>query len=634
MKIAYQDIVEHIDIKPPISEISEYLFQLGHEHEIENEIFDIEFTPNRGDCLSVKGLLRDLSLFYDVNFNREIFKEEIEDLSLNFKNKISIACPKISFLQVEIESDIAPYKSYLKDYFNNLSVNTNNFFTDISNYISYELGQPTHCYDASKIDGEISINLIDGNTSFKTLFDTEVQLKDKNLVFLMDKEIINLAGVIGGKSTSCSDKTRSVIIECAYFNPEYIIGKSVKYDIKSDAAHKFERGSDPMCHEMVLRRFLKIIEDHATIQKVRIFQEDYCELKKIFIPFDKKTINKIIGTQIDEYILNNYLSKLGFKIVNKTIEVPSYRSDIKTQNDIAEEIARSIGYDNILSNPIDIPLTNSSDLNKIEAALKNILIDNGFYEVINNPFVSNEDNLSLKVDNPLDSNKIFLRTNLRQSLIDNLMYNERRQKESIKLFEISNVYSTKNLNNKKRIIGIIASGKVGKNFIDFSKEINTDYMKFIFNNLVLNNIKFEDISRDSLKTRLKNRIMYIEIDLEDIDPKILNYKPLNKAAKDFTKYVPISDFPSSSRDLSFLIEDYSKVKILEKSMLNFKHELLKETFVFDYYKNDKMQQVKIAFRFIFQSNTRTITDKDVNEIMRDIISSSTKIPSISIPGIK
>ena len=136
MKIAYKHLLENITENPSIKEISDRLFQLGHEHEIEENIFNMEFTPNRGDCLSINGLLRDLSVFYEVTPNNEIYTDDIKSLDINFVNNSPEACPSISFLKINIQGEISAYKGIFQDYFDDLDVNKNNFFTDISNYIS------------------------------------------------------------------------------------------------------------------------------------------------------------------------------------------------------------------------------------------------------------------------------------------------------------------------------------------------------------------------------------------------------------------------------------------------------------------------------------------------------------------
>ena len=155
MKFIYKDLLNFLSEKPSIKNLSERLFQLGHEHEINGEVFAMEFTPNRGDCLSLIGLSRDLNVFFGNAQPYKIFQGDIEELNLDFKNLSPEVCPKISFLEIEIEGNTNEYKPYLENYFSLLGNNKVNFFTDISNYISYELGQPTHCFDSSTINNQL-----------------------------------------------------------------------------------------------------------------------------------------------------------------------------------------------------------------------------------------------------------------------------------------------------------------------------------------------------------------------------------------------------------------------------------------------------------------------------------------------
>lgn len=642
MKIAYQHLIKFIPSRPSIENISEKFFQLGHEHEIQNNIFDMELTPNRGDCLSINGLLRDLSVFYEVAPNNEIYTDDIKSLDINFVNNCPEACPSISFLKINIQGEISAYKGIFQDYFDDLDVNKNNFFTDISNYISYETGQPTHCYDAEKVTSLISLETTVEEYEFKTLLDKTVKLEDENLVFVQNDEVINLAGVMGGRSTACSKDTKSVIVECAYFNPENVIGQSIKYDIKSDAAHKFERGVDPLCHEKVLRRFLKIVDEHATIKNIEIFKRDYISHNSTEIPFSIERINNILGLSYNSEELQDYCTKLGFNIDNNKIVAPSYRSDIKNENDIAEEVARVIGYDNIPTQPIKIPKlsnTPAKNLELLEQNIKSLLISEGFFEVINDPFVNHETNNSIKLDNPLDSRRRNLRINLEKSLIDNLLYNERRQQDSIKLFEITDVYylEKKQLKNKRKL-GIICSGRVGKNYLDFSRKIDNKYLTNILEKFS-KKISYNPylINRDELETKLNNKIIYLEIDLnelENYDLETLNKEKLILNKNNFKKYIPISSFPSSVRDLSFAVGDKEKYLDLQNLLLDYKDVLIKEIFIFDFYHNENKDEIKIGFRFVFQSNSSTITETDVNNIMNEIIEKALSIPSVEIPGLK
>ena len=634
MKIAYSHLVQHIEENPSIEQISDSLFQLGHEHEIDGGIFDMEFTPNRGDCLSINGLLRDLAVFYTVDLHQEVFTEKLNELLIDFENLSESICPQISFLKLEIDEVPEIYKDSLDDYFVDLSLNKNNFFTDVSNYLSYETGQPTHCYDANTIKGKLLFHEIEKNEEFETLLDKKIALTGKNAVFSLNSEVINLAGVVGGKSTSCSVNTKTVIIECAFFQPEAIIGKSVKYDIQSEASHKFERGVDPDCHDMALRRFIKLVSQHANIKDMSIISYKSKNNPIHQISVNAKKINQIIGINISEKEYLDYLSKLGFVVEEGFIKVPSFRSDIKTQNDLAEEVARVIGYDNIAVSEINIPKNEKASHKAIENKLRFFLLDHGFYEVINSPFINLSTEESIKVDNPLDSNREYLRTNITNSLVDNLLFNERRQKDSIKLFEISDVYSSSNGINKKRNLSIIASGRVGLNYEDFSKKINKKYLTTLFQEILPNEVfDFKIVSRDLLDTKIKNEIVTLEVDIDKFSSDILSYNEVSKSPEGFVQFNPISDLPSSSKDISYSIKDFSKTKELQDLLLNYQSEIIKNVYIFDYFKNEKQEEIKIGFRFVFQSKKTTLNSTEIELVYNDIVSQSLRIEGISVPGM-
>tara|TARA_B100000886_G_scaffold148536_1_gene100987 strand:+ start:1424 stop:3334 length:1911 start_codon:yes stop_codon:yes gene_type:complete len=636
MRIAYSHLVDRIKENPSINEISDSLLQLGHEHEIEGTLFDIEFTPNRGDCLSVNGLLRDLSVFYTIEKNQEIYSGEIEELQLDFENLSPDVCPKITFLKLEIDKNPNKYTEYLENYFKGLNLNKNNFFTDISNYLSYETGQPTHCYDSSKINGNLVFNELDTNEEFETLLDKKINLTEKNSVFLLNNEVINLAGVVGGKNTSCSSETMSVLVECAFFKPEAIMGKSLKYDIQSEASHKFERYVDPNCHDMVIRRFIKIVSDHTSIKNISICSYEFEQNEIYKIPVNVNKINKILGININKDQYLNYLTKLGFDISEDQIAIPTFRSDINNQNDLAEEIARIIGYDNISTDELTIPKAQISNKSDIENKLRFFLLDQGFYEVINSPFVNKSSDNSIKIDNPLDSNKEYMRTNIVDSLLENLTFNERRQKDSIKLFEISDIYTKKENEIKKtRMLGIIASGRAGHNHEEFSKNINIKYLTDKFNGELPNeDFNFKVLKRENLNTKIKNEIVISEVNIDSFSLEMLNYNNNSKPPKNFNQYFPISDLPFSKRDLSFSVKDYSSCEVLKEYIMGFEDKLLKEVFIFDYFYNEKNAEIKIGFRFVFQSVDSTITETQVNNIIGVIIKHTENIKGVTIPGLK
>ncbi len=629
MKLNYKDLINLFTEKPSKELLSQKLFQLGHEHEIQGDIFDMELTPNRGDCLSLIGLARDLAVFFGNTNSFNLFEGDIEPLEIQFENLSPKDCPKISFLEIEIEENKVEYKSYLENYFNSLGLNKTNFFTDISNYVSYELGQPTHCFDRETIKHKLIFENKECKGNFKTLLNSEVQLKDRNCVFSVDGEIISLAGVMGGASTACSTETKKVLVECAYFNPESIIGKSIKYNLVSDAAHKFERGVDIESQEMVLRRFAKIVQDHTKIKSIKLKSFSKYSRSNSSMPIDVKKINQILGTSIDTAEYLKYLDDLGFQISSE-IKVPSYRHDIETSNDLAEEIARVIGYNNIKSAPINLKKTDLNDNERVEK-IESLLISNGFSEVINFPFTSSKQKESIRIDNPLDSNRSNLRVSLKDSLVENLLYNERRQKDSIKLFEISDVYTKGSKIRQQKKLGLIISGRIGNNYNDFSRKLDREYLNNLLNKEHAKDII--EISRDVLDTKKKNKIFYAEIPLENMSATFFSELNAQQKSINFKNYEPISEYPSSTRDFSFLINDLNAVSEVIDILGKITDEIIKSSFLFDYYKDDENKIIKLGYRFVFQSHHKTLSDIEINKKVNKILRPILAIEGVSIPGM-
>lgn len=633
MRISLNHLKKYI-LDTEIEDISNILIQLGHEHEIlDKKIFDIEFTPNRGDCLSVYGLSRDLKNHLNFVSDIDIYDKNIEELNINFLNKNPIDCSNISFLEIHIDGKKDTYSDYLESYFNDLKINKVNFFTDISNYLNYEIGHPTHCYDLSKISGEISFEKLHNDTSFKTIHGKFIDLQKNDNVFICNGNVIALAGIMGGYSTACDENTRSVLVECAYFNPESISGKATKYKLSSDAAYKFERGVDPLSNNDVLRRYIKIVEDHANIKSLKIKHYNFNKFLKVYLENDHERINTILGTNIERKVHNKILHNLGFDIELNKIGIPSYRTDIKNINDIAEEIARIVGYNNIKPMPIKVNSKKESNINSFFLQnIKSYFIKNNFYEVINNPFSSHGHENSIKVDNPLDSNYRFLRTNLKESLIKNLKYNLNRQHESIKLFEISNVYQNDAASRK---IGLICSGRNAMDYENFSKNISINEVAKIlspFENYA--SIEIEKIEYSSIDVKGKGSAFYCEIELtkpiiEFFEENEIAIKPIDF----FPLYKKVSDFPSSYRDISFAATTEESLNRLIGLIESFELNFLKEKFIFDYYVDSKNKIIKIGYRFIFQSLNKTLNDDEIDKEINKIAEKTLQINDISIPGM-
>lgn len=635
MRIFYPHLQEYFVDKISIDDFSNRLIQLGHENDVSNDFIDIEFTPNRGDALSLRGLSRDLGIFFKRKNPCRAFDGPMKDFSFNFGNNAKYECPYISFLYLEVEDINHSYKDYLESYFLELNINKKNFFTDISNYLLYKEGQPTHCYEYNSVSGGITLEKSNKEEILKTIVNQDIKIDDGDLVFKSNGEIINLSGIMGGKNSACSKETKKVLIECAYFVPEAIIGKATKYNLNSDASYRFERGVDPICHEKTLRQFIQIVDDHAEIKEIGINSYNLKEFKNTKIEKNIEKVEKILGINIDENFFDSTLEKLGFS-VDKMITVPSYRNDVISNNDIAEEFARVIGYDKIPQKKFSANHDKKEKVIKKEDFIESFLVKKGFSEVINQPFSISSSKTSIQVNNPLDSNKKSLRTSLLESLLINLDYNLKRQKEFIKLFEISNIYEKKDSDIlEKKMIGIMAAGRVGKNFRDFNKKIDKPYFEGILNDIFHDNIcdRIIEIDGDKIEAKFKDKIFFFESELSNLrvnTPEILLKKKM--LDEPTTSYEKISEFPLMNRDISFLLKEKSKIVELEKFIHNLNFEELKEAFSFDYFQDTRNDKVKVAFRFVFQSEKKTLEDHEIDKRIKYIVESTIKIGGIEVPG--
>ena len=644
MKIVYSHLLNLLEQQPNLKELSDLLFQLGHEHEIDGEVLDMEITPNRGDCLSLKGLARDLNYFYQT---KELPKSDmtLPALELQFDTKALDVCPNISFMQIEIEQVPTKYEPYLEAYFADLGINKNNFFTDISNYLAYESGQPTHCFDQSTMEGYFSLEKKELKTKFKTLLGSEIELTDDNLVFSLDDEVISLAGTMGGASTACSTNTTNALVECAYFKPEEILGKARKYNLSSEAAYKFERGVDYLCQEDVLRRFLQIVCDHTNVKSVSIYSE---QSKKALteVVYDSSKLNSVIGIDITEQEQLSYLSALGFQ-AGKNMTVPPHRSDVDQLNDLAEEVTRMIGYNNIPSKVLALPVRAKKQQRSFEELVGNYLINQGCFEVINNPFTDFVSKEAIAVDNPLDKQRGMLRTCLMNSIRANIAYNQNRQKDSIKFFEFSDIYK---ISGSERRFALAVSGRINKNAAEFNAQLDYAYLKGLVNSICNDILKvqatyklsdqsgydfYESLSLNGIKLGGLGKISKDTIDSKVKTPVFACELTIDNLAVPDNQFTSISDFPASYRDLSFSLSDLAKVGILTELVNDVTNgnDLLTESFIFDFFQNKKLNLLKLGFRFKFQAEDKSLTDEEIDQIMDKLISKSLTLDGISIEGL-
>jgi phenylalanyl-tRNA synthetase beta chain len=364
------------------------------------------------------------------------------------------------------------------------------------------------------------------------------------------------------------------------------------------------------------------------------------------VPFDSAKLNAVVGINFTEQEQLGYLSALGFQS-GKNITVPAHRSDVDQLNDLAEEVTRMIGYNNIPSQVLALPVMAKKHKRSFEELVGNYLVNQGCFEVINNPFTDFEGKEAIAVDNPLDKQRAILRTCLMNSIRTNIAYNQNRQKDSIKFFEFSDIYKT---SGSERRFALAITGRVDKNAAEFNAQLDYAYLKGLVNSicsdilkvqptyeltnkkgydfyesLSLNGVKLGGlgkVSKDTINSKVKTPVFACELTIDNL------VVPDNQ-------FTSISDFPASLRDLSFTLTDLDKVGALTKLIDDTTNgnDLLTESFIFDFFNNKKLNLLKLGFRFKFQAEDKSLTDEEIDQIMGKLISDSLALDGISIEGL-
>lgn len=633
---------------------------------LDDSIIEIENSAliHRPDLFSHLGFAREIAALTNSKLKIENEKLKIKNsgnVSLQIKVKDFQLCPR--YMAVVIDGiKIEPSPSWLQNRLRNLGIRPINNVVDITNYVMLEIGQPLHAFDLARITPKLDkpatiiIRRAEEGERLLSLDGIERKLDSDILVIADIKKPIALAGIIGGENSGINEKTKTIVIESANFNPTVIRKGARKLGLRTEASLRFEKGLPLVFTEEGILRAIELIQKIAggkVVSKIYDLKDKKTERllkrpKKITLKVQK--IFDLIGEKINLLQIKKYLTALGFSLKksNKVLHliVPPYRNDIEYPEDIIEEIARIYGYQKIKPKPIEgkFAIVFENPILKLERNLKNILIGLGFDEVYNYSFYGENlinllklnKNEHLEIINPLNLEQRFLRISLLPKLLENTLKNINLF-DNFRIFEIGKVY--KNLNNnltqeEKYLSGLILEKnkqifylvkgiietileKTGfekdQIFYRLSKNINYQYINHL-TEIVVNEkiIGFFGEINDSLKNNLKisNEIGVFEINLEIL-------KEFKIPSKIFKK---ISSYPPILRDLAFLVPKNVVFNKIFQIIKNF-HPLIYSVEPFDVFESEKLgENVRnIAFHLIFQSFERTLTSEEVDKIINDLV---------------
>ncbi|MFZ9469966.1 MAG: phenylalanine--tRNA ligase subunit beta, partial [Rickettsiales bacterium] len=452
-------------------------------------IIEINVTPNRGDCLGVYGIARDLACAGLGTLKSPEATQIISNFAFAFsvKNIQPDSCPAIFYRQIRNLKNCQSPK-WLQEKLESAGINSISAIVDITNYIMHLYNRPLHAYDASKISRDIAIDFAKDNEVFQSLKKSSHQLNSKILTIRNNDNPIAIAGVIGSENSSCDLGTTEILLESAYFSKEVVAFSGRNLNILSDSRHRFERGIDPNSCQQAIEHACKLILEICGGEFSEIFAHKQ-EFPAKIIDFDFNKFKQIIGYDIDQNIADKILENLGFqKIEPSKIKVPSHRHDIFNSEDLVEEILRIHGYNFIAKE--NLPSLNLNAKNNFDHLhkIRILLANSQLTETISWSFVDSkiqqhfgELSANLFLKNPISAELNYLRSNLIIGLINSYKKNYLRNFVDLSLFEIGNVFS---LNTTQRTM--ISGLRAGKNKIQDHYQDRRDFDFFDVKNDFIN----------------------------------------------------------------------------------------------------------------------------------------------------
>ena len=636
-----------------------------------SNVIELSITPNRPDCLGIRGIARDLAAsgfgkLKEYKFSK-VKKSGKQNLKVKIEKSKNQACTIFgSCLIRNIKNQESP--DWLKKRILSLGLRPISAVVDVTNYVMFDLNRPLHAYDVDKIDKGIIVRNSKKGENFKALDHKDYTLDNGMCVISDHKGVLGLGGIIGGTRSGTELDTKNILLESAYFDPEITRKTAKKLDLNSDAKFRFERGIDPNSISIGLEKASEMIVKicGGEISNLDTQSTKKPEIKKI--SFDPNLASKTIGIQIRTNEIIKILQDLGFKVKKKSttlnVEIPSWRPDIFGQIDLVEEIIRIKGFDKIQSIEPDkkrLKPTLNFFQRHFHLAQRSVA-SKGYLEIItwsftdekiNNKFRENTD--EVKIVNPISSDLNVLRSSLYPNLIYYLEKNINRGFGDQSLFEIGPCFTGKKPGEQRTVICGVRKEQIDEeNNLRKENYFNVyDIKKDAVQTLVELGIDIKETTVDintpsyyhpgisgSIITKSTQQILAY---FGEIHPKIIGkaygfeiflenlvkYKKQNKKEK---PSIIFSDYQKSDRDFAFLVEKDFKAQELIDIISNVDKSLIKNVKIFDVYEGENipLDKKSIALKVTIQSDFKTLNEKDLNEISQKIISNVEKKASAKL----
>ena len=630
-----------------------------------DKVFEIGLTPNRADAMSHYGVARDFRAgLIQHGINLELISPSVSDFQVDERRlRIDVEVDKkesaprycgISIVDVEVKDSPEWIQNRLKS----IGLTPKNNIVDITNYVLHELGQPLHAFDAEKIVGnKVVVKTLKPGTKFTTLDGVERELHSEDIMICdAASNPLCIAGVFGGIHSGVTEKTTSIFLESAYFNPVSIRKTAKRHALNTDASFRFERGIDINFTKYALKRAAILIKEYSNgkiASDVMDFYPEKMEDFQVFFSYDNAF--RLIGQEIDKETIKNILASLEIKISSETeaglgLTIPSFRVDVQREADIIEEILRVYGYNNIkFSHKLNSSISfNSNKDTLVENVVANHLTSLGFNETMANSltkeeYISLSKNLKTEFNvsmlNPLSNDLKVLRQSLLFSGLESISYNLNRKNNSLKLYEFGKTYHKyeHGYQEDKHLTIFISGARTKDTWTSPSQNSDFFYLKGIIISILerigVSNLKTIPIKSDVFSEGIvfslgKKKLVEFGVVTKQIRKEFGIKQEVLFADFDWSTILSISGnkkikvsnltkFPSVKRDLALLLDEKITFKEIYDLAFQSERNLLKDVDLFDVYQGEKLPEGKksYAVSFVLQDKNKTLEDRQIDKIM-------------------
>ncbi len=625
----------------------------------DDRVIDVDLTPNRGDCLSIRGLAREVAVLSRADLTPPAIAlvPAEHDVSVPVALSAGTACPAYVGRVIRNLNSAAVTPLWLQEKLRRGGIRCVNTIVDVTNYVMLELGQPLHAFDLQKISGGIEVRFAHPGEALLLLGGNQAVLTPDTLVVADGKRALAMAGIMGGEHSAVGADTQDIFLESAHFSPLALAGRARQYGLHTDASHRFERGVDPELVASAIERAAALLKEIASGEAGPLVRAELNIPAPPSVSLRKARLHQQLAIQLDDSLVIDILQRLGLQIVEASDagwvwKIPSWRFDLTIEADLIEEVARVYGYNNLPTRTLTMPLPISGASEGVVSTsdLRHLLTARDYQEVITYSFVDprlqesvNPHAQSIEVANPISSDMAVMRASLWPGLLSTLQYNLKRQQRRVRIFEVGLRFTRGTaIEQEPMLAGLICGGRSAENWTDTScsvdfYDIKGDVSAILGISQPQTKVHWSAATHPALhpgqtteiKTKYGISIGYVgklhpnlEIELDLGQAVYLFELKLSQiAAGAVPRHTPISRFPAVRRDIAVVVDDNVSAEALKASVQAAAGEDLIDLMFFDVYRGKGVENHRksVAMGLTFQSGSRTLTDQDITTTMELII---------------